>query len=292
MRKLKMRRLRSNGKIDKVEDTGPCDFKKVGGQIEWRNKEVKLVESVDCTISETMFDLMTALQSKFRNLEFSIFGKIEFNEDEKSLTLLDEYFVPEQTVSAASVDYLEDSPEEFNCVIHKHPKGVTRFSTTDWTYINQNFDYSLLWVDGEFKLGHVRTRTPFGLITIPLRIFQEYTPVEIPEEFIQKINRKPKSTFRSKIEHRTRQTNQRIIDNCDLFSGFGGFDSIFDNKPGAELEMDDDDLSIISGIDSSELRDFSENPSLDELEQYEKNQKGGAGLFSREQLDKLKKGKE
>lgn len=287
-----MRRLRSDGKVDKIEDTGPCSFKKVGGQIEWRNEEVKIIDSVDCYISEYMYNLMSALQKKFTHLEFSIFGKITLDESEKTLRLQDEYFVPEQIVSAASVDYKEEAPEEFNCVIHKHPRGVTRFSTTDWTYINQNFDYSLLWVDGEFKLGHVRTKTPFGLITIPLEIYQEYTLIEIPEEFLQKINRRPRSEFRKQVDYRTREMNQRIIDNTDLFKGFTGFDNIFDNKPGAELEMDDNDLSSIVGIESSELRDFSENPSLDELEQFENKQKGNAGLLSREEINRLKKGQE
>ena len=117
-----MRRLRSSGKVDKIENTGPCSFKKVGGQIEWRNKEVEIVESVDTYISEDMYNLMTALERKFKGLEFSIFGKMNYNPEDKTLRLEDNYFVPEQVVSAASVDYREDAPEAFNCVIHKHPK--------------------------------------------------------------------------------------------------------------------------------------------------------------------------
>jgi len=65
-----------------------------------------------------------------------------------------EYYIPEQEVSSASVDYKEDlaikRQEGFNVVMHKHPKSITSFSSADYDSINQNFDCSLLLADKKF----------------------------------------------------------------------------------------------------------------------------------------------
>jgi len=62
-----------------------------------------------------------------------------------------DFYIPEQEVSSASVDYKEDlaikRQEGFNVVLHKHPKSLTSFSSADYDSINQNFDCSLLLAD-------------------------------------------------------------------------------------------------------------------------------------------------
>jgi len=62
-----------------------------------------------------------------------------------------DFYIPEQEVSSASVDYKEDlsikRQEGFNVVMHKHPKSLTSFSSADYDSINQNFDCSLLLAD-------------------------------------------------------------------------------------------------------------------------------------------------
>ena len=66
-----------------------------------------------------------------------------------------EFYIPEQEVSSASVDYKEDlaikRQEGFNAVMHKHPKSITSFSSADYDSINQNFDCSLLLADKKFS---------------------------------------------------------------------------------------------------------------------------------------------
>jgi len=62
-----------------------------------------------------------------------------------------DYYIPEQEVSSASVDYKEDlsikRQEGFNVILHKHPRSITSFSTADYDSINQNFGCSLLLAD-------------------------------------------------------------------------------------------------------------------------------------------------
>lgn len=58
----------------------------------------------------------------------------------------EEYYIPEQDVTAAAISFTESRPDySFNAVIHRHPEGVNEFSGTDETSVNANFDLSLLY---------------------------------------------------------------------------------------------------------------------------------------------------
>jgi hypothetical protein len=154
----------------------------------WVNEAVKIIDSVDCHVPRKISNVMKSFNFHFPSSEFSIFCIIEYDKENKCFKLRDEYFVPKQRVSHGGVDYNEDAPDGYNCVVHKHPRGCRNFSGTDDTYINQNFDYSLLWEGGEFILGQVRLNTELGRISIKLNVKEESeTYITIPKEQLDKI---------------------------------------------------------------------------------------------------------
>jgi hypothetical protein len=101
-------------------------------------------------VPKSIVDVMRAIDiSLADNVEFSIYVKADVSNIE-CIVVSEDYYIPKQTVSAASVDYNESPIDGFNAVIHKHPRGVMSFSGTDDEYINQNFTVSILWCGGNF----------------------------------------------------------------------------------------------------------------------------------------------
>ncbi|MCK5020441.1 MAG: hypothetical protein KAS32_25620 [Candidatus Peribacteraceae bacterium] len=199
-----MKRIGEDGNAQKISTTGPV-VKKTGAAGHWVNDEVKIIDSAAIFVPFNIIQIMNSLNDQFTGLEYSIFCKAEFDKVKKCFILGEEFFIPQQKVTAASVDYQEDAPgDEFNCVIHKHPRGCMGFSGTDNTYINQNFDLSLLWVNREFHIGQVRLNTPIGRIKLPLEIVVERAPgIGIPEELISKIKRNTYVTYKGAGTHKS-----------------------------------------------------------------------------------------
>ena len=166
-----MKRILNDGSVEnkKVKSGGNIVTKKDY----WTNESVRIVKSVPCYIPKYISKIMKAIDKKFKRTEFSIFGVIDYNKNENQFELDPVYYVPKQKVSSSSVDYLEDAPEGFNLVIHKHPTGCRSFSNTDDTYINQNFDYSIIWEGGKFPSGQMRLKTKFGMLSLSLDIKEE-----------------------------------------------------------------------------------------------------------------------
>jgi len=166
----------------------------------WRNNDVTIIEKLECYVPQKIEQIMKSLTNKFSNEEFSIFCIANYNKEDKRYELSDEYFIPKQEVTSVHIDYEEDAPENYNCVIHKHPSGCKNFSGTDDTYINQNFDLSLLWVNNGFELGQVRVKTQFGNIKLCLKIITDKQSfIEIPKELLNKITKKQVVTYKSNI---------------------------------------------------------------------------------------------
>lgn len=85
--------------------------------------------------------------------EFSIYCRIDRKEG-NNIYLSDFYVIPEQTVSPASIDYGKDPDTKVDTVIHRHPDGLNSFSGTDESYINRNFECSILYTKaGGFVYG-------------------------------------------------------------------------------------------------------------------------------------------
>ena len=84
----------------------------------------------------------------------------------------DEYYLPRQTVTAASIEFDEDPPgPEWNVVIHRHPPSCRKFSSTDNSSINREFLASLLFIPPwEF---------PDAIVNIPIALG---TKLQVPAE--------------------------------------------------------------------------------------------------------------
>lgn len=118
--------------------------------------------------------------------EFSIVSNIaEINDIE--ITLSEEFYIPKQIVSHSNIEYQPDE-YKFNTVIHRHPDGCNSFSSTDQSFINQNFELSILYtkrdgfVAGQYNLKHENGY----LIQLPVELYVDYHLEEINLENIQK----------------------------------------------------------------------------------------------------------
>ena len=101
-------------------------------------------------VPQSLVDVMRSIDNAVvGSVEFSIYVKADTS-DIECIRISEDFYIPKQLVSGASVDYNEPPMDGFNAVIHKHPRGVRSFSGTDDEYINQNFTVSILWCDGEF----------------------------------------------------------------------------------------------------------------------------------------------
>ena len=115
----------------------------------WENEEFSVLDSIPFFIPIDIQLTLLALNEEFNDTEFSIFGKAIWNPDDNGYNMSSEIFIPKQKVSAGSIDITEDSMD-YNVVIHKHPDGCKSFSSIDDTYINSNFEFSLLWESKKF----------------------------------------------------------------------------------------------------------------------------------------------
>ncbi len=150
-----------------------------------------------CTVSEKLLVAMRSIEQKaFRNLEFGIFLKGQFDQTTGLFNVSDEFYIPEQTVSAAAITFLEDPPDGFNGVIHRHPSGCKDFSgnphtrnpslSCDAGSINQNFYFSLLYVDFHITKGIININHDIR-IQIPLEVRYRYRTTNEYDKYIHKI---------------------------------------------------------------------------------------------------------
>jgi len=119
--------------------------------------------------------------------EFSIVTDIK-SKTLDTIVLSDEYYIPKQSVTAGSIDYL---PDEYHhpVVIHRHPDGFDNFSTTDHRYINQNFELSLLYThQDEFVNGLYNLKIEDAIIQIPVNVVVEDGLAEIDITNIERLN--------------------------------------------------------------------------------------------------------
>ena len=122
------------------------------------------------------------LDEKITTTEFLVYlkGKIDKN---KRQIIVTGYYLPKQQVSSSTVDVLESSvAPQYNGVLHKHPRGVSHFSSTDEEYVNVNHEFSILLEDGEYKEAVVLVKLPCGYHIHQEAIVKLYVQLpEIPE---------------------------------------------------------------------------------------------------------------
>ena len=89
----------------------------------------------------------------------------DYEELEPGVYKLTNPYIPRQKATSAHVD-VEESVVGRKAVIHRHPHGLDRFSSTDFEYINRNNDLSILYVDKKFPVATLRKTLPCGKIMI------------------------------------------------------------------------------------------------------------------------------
>lgn len=110
--------------------------------------------------------LAMSLARKLLGNEFSWLSKIEKVKD-GVIYISEEYYIPKQEVTPASVDFKEALPREYNVIFHKHPRGLTSFSVSDLETISVNFEVSILYADGEWCDSTISKYVPgFGFLVV------------------------------------------------------------------------------------------------------------------------------
>ena len=121
----------------------------------WSTEELKVVKlPILAYIPQHIVLMMRSIEAKmgYSRLEFGAFLKGEIDTD-GCLMVSEDFLVLKQQVTGASIDFQEDPPTDYNGIIHRHPSGCKRFSGTDDHSINQNYDFSLLYVDNHITYG-------------------------------------------------------------------------------------------------------------------------------------------
>ena len=126
---------------------------------EFINKDLVPIEKMKCIVPHKLLEAIRTIEigvnRKFGSSnEFSIFIHGDYDPD-GNLIVNEDFYIPKQNVSGASVDYQEEPQPFYNGCLHKHPSGCTSFSGTDKKYINSNFDFSLLYVNSKITKGIV-----------------------------------------------------------------------------------------------------------------------------------------
>lgn len=220
----------------------------------------QFIKTLSIVIPTRIRQIMMGMSYKFRDTEFSIFGKTELGEDGK-FYMEDTFFIPLQEVSNAFVDYKEDNVG-YNTVIHKHPDGCRGFSGTDAEYINKNFKFSLLWVDRSFSVAVVNIQLAEGVFfQTDLKVEQEGLVTLYPEIADTKIIRRQTNPVGNRVFIR----GARPVGGIDLDAepDEGGFPTdalarLFGNK--------DVDENINKQHDSDDLGKNVQQHLLEELE--------------------------
>jgi len=119
--------------------------KKKKGNGSW-NSGLKVVDEIEVVIPERVGAIVSSVAAKV-DTEFSILFKFHF--EGGRIIVEDEYVIPKQECTAASVDFKEGLEsyvqQGYRCIMHRHPDGLTSFSNDDERTINSNFDVSLLY---------------------------------------------------------------------------------------------------------------------------------------------------
>ncbi len=187
----------------------------------WENtKRVPIVPPIECKIPQDIVIIMRSIELEMKNssmgnrLEFGIFIKGVFTDDGK-FKISKDFYIPQQKVTYASIDFQEDPPEGYNGVIHRHPNGCSTFSGVDQNSINKNFDFSLLYVDNDIKKGILNLQIQDIRIQLELKIVVMYPVFELQNNILEKIKEvippKPKQDNTKLISQ-----NNGIIDRRDI----------------------------------------------------------------------------
>ena len=192
------------------------------------------------------------IQSGMGTMEFGLFVRGKF---ENEIFILDnDFYVPSQKVSGASIDFEEEPPAGCNGVIHRHPNGCNSFSGVDDNYINKNFEFSLLYVNNSIHLGILNLEVNGYRIQLPLKIEISYAITNLDEnEITTKIQRKEIQVSSTSV-----QTEMGLIDRRDIRSYLK--DGNISDESGDDDQDDEDDETMYNCKKCGELQFISMLP--------------------------------
>lgn len=155
----------------------------------------ELIETpLDIIVPLDLQKVLISIQESNENNEFTILVKGQWADD--GFRLSNEYYIPRQKVTGASVDYLENlrplrEEQGYNVLIHSHPfSSNTSYSSSDEETANTHFDAALLFNgDQELTCGIVKINLEnHRIIKLDMNIHLEYTLPEINIDNIEKTN--------------------------------------------------------------------------------------------------------
>lgn len=189
---------------------------------------IKILDAVKVIIPLKLLLVCNQIADRLSGEEFSIL--VNLTEKDKVIRLSEEFHIPQQVVSNASIDYI---PEDYNftTVIHRHPDGMNSFSSTDKNFINQNFKLSILYTHKEgFVHGVYNLKHDNYLVQLPIEI-----SVDVGLDLIDIQNIQTVRVTRKELDRRIDLDDNRLIGNGRAYG------SMFDG---------DDDLPFGRSIDS------------------------------------------
>jgi GGDEF domain-containing protein len=188
---------------------------------------IKILDAVKVIIPLKLLLVCNQIADRLSGEEFSIL--VNLTEKDKVISLSEEFHIPQQVVSNASIDYI---PEDynFNTVIHRHPDGMNSFSSTDKNFINQNFKLSILYThrDG-FVHGVYNLKHDNYLVQLPIEI-----SVDMGLDLIDIQNIQTVRASRKEIDRRMDIDDERLIGNDRAYGSM--FDSDDDLPFGRSMD--------------------------------------------------------
>ena len=133
------------------------------------DSELKVVSRVLVQVPMKLLLVCNNIAERVDENEFSIVTDI-LERSIDCVCLSDDYYIPKQSVTPGSIDYL---PDEYHhsVVIHRHPDDHNTFSSTDKAYINQNFELSLLYTQKDkFVNGVYNLKLEDAIVPIPVKV--------------------------------------------------------------------------------------------------------------------------
>jgi len=137
----------------------------------WQNKIIQPINKIVCKVPFKILLIMKKAEECMgpRRLEFGMYLKADINN--KCIVVSEDVDVPRQSVTSAHIDFLDNEHVGYNGVIHRHPDNYKQFSETDARYINSNFEFSLLYVNGDITKGIYNANVPdIGRLQLDLKI--------------------------------------------------------------------------------------------------------------------------
>jgi hypothetical protein len=191
----------------------------------WSNPNNQKLEKVRAIVPCSLLFTMHKIEQLMSfNAEFGLYLKGEIIES--VLIISEEYYIPLQEVTSASIDFKEDGNLQWNGIIHKHPTGCTGFSGVDDGSINENHLFTLLYESKEIKKGEINLKIKdiSGKIRMPLDIEIEFPSVNVSKKDVEEkitqrsvVSNQPIQIDHQNFHHGGNRNHPRIWRNGDFF---------------------------------------------------------------------------